>query len=65
MSNCCKHMPAHQLRRGHKVAGTLRRISGLMMEMTAMETSLENLREQMEKEEDEEAGAAFSCSCIS
>lgn len=29
----------------------LQRISGLMTEMTAMETSLENLREQMEKEE--------------
>ena len=28
-----------------------RRISGLMTEMTAMETSLENLREQMEKAE--------------
>ncbi|CAE7868785.1 unnamed protein product [Symbiodinium microadriaticum] len=29
----------------------LQRISGLMTEMTAMETSLENLRDQMEKEE--------------
>ncbi|CAE7211957.1 unnamed protein product [Symbiodinium sp. CCMP2592] len=29
----------------------LQRISGLMTEMTAMESSLENLREQMEKEE--------------